>query len=141
MVAVSVAVSLKTQGHPFASLAAFQTLEGLVERARHIEADPAEHATREAIALRIKELDAKIADPVSARAIERQLIAKQISHAREENAPLREIHRLESNPVWRETGVDNLVQAWQLEREKLVQSFNYPVGFQVAESSGGFNQG
>jgi cation/acetate symporter len=140
MVAVSVAVSLKTQGHPFVSVAAFQTIDNLVERARVVEADPAEHATREAMALRIRELEAKIADPVSARAIERQIIAKQISRAKEENAPLREIHRLESNPVWRETGVDNLVQAWQLEREKLVQSFNYPVGFQASGLSG-FNQG
>lgn len=140
MVAVSVAVSLKTQGHPFVSVAAFQTIDDLVERARIVEADPAEHATREAMALRIRELEAKIADPVSARAIERQIIAKQISRAKEENAPLREIHRLESNPVWREAGVDNLVQAWQLEREKLVQSFNYPVGFQVSGLSG-FNSG
>jgi cation/acetate symporter len=92
------------------------------------------------MALRIRELEAKIADPVSARAIERQIIAKQITRAKEENAPLREIHRLESNPVWREAGVDNLVQAWQLEREKLVQSFNYPVGFQASGLSG-FNSG
>lgn len=140
MVAVSVAVSLKTQGHPFVSVAAFQTIDDLVARASVVEADPAEHATREAMALRIRELDAKIADPVSARAIERQIIAKQISRAKEESAPLREIHRLESNPVWREAGVDNLVQAWQLEREKLVQSFNYPVGFQVSGLSG-FNSG
>ena len=140
MVAVSVAVSMKTQGHPFVSLAAFQTIDGLVERARVVEADPAEHATREAMALRIRELEAKIADPVSARAIERQIIAKQITRAKEENAPLREIHRLESNPVWREAGVDNLVQAWQLEREKLVQSFNHPVGFQASGLSG-FNLG
>lgn len=140
MVAVSVAVSLKTQGHPFASVAAYQTLDDLVDRARIIETDPAEQSTREAIALRIRDLDAKILDPVNARAIERQIISKQISRAKEENAPLREIHRLELNPVWRETGVDNLVQAWQLEREKLVQSFNYPVGFQVTGLSG-FNQG
>ena len=62
-------------------------------------------ATREAMALRIRELEAKIADPVSARAIERQIIAKQITRAKEENAPLREIHRLESNPVWREAAM------------------------------------
>ena len=140
MVAVSVAVSIRTQGHPFVSVAAFQTIDDLVARTRAIEADPAEQSTREAIALRIRDLDAKIADPGSARAIERQIIAKQISHAKEENAPLREIHRLESNPVWREAGVDNLVQAWQGEREKLVQSFNAPVGFQVTGLSG-LNQG
>lgn len=140
MLTVAVAVSLKTQGHPVVSLAAVQTLQEVVKVTQKIEADPAEQATREAIALRIRELDAKIADPVSARALERQVIAKQLARAKEESAPLRDIHRLEFSPVWRESGIENLVQLWQQERERLQQTLQHPVGFQVSGLKG-LNQG
>ena len=140
MMAVAAAVSIKTKGHPLASLSALQTLQELEDVVKKIEADPAEHATREAIVQRIKELDAKIADPVNARAMERQIIAKQLVRAKEESAPLREIHRLESNPVWRDVGVENLVQLWRQERERLLQTLQRPIGFQAAGLSG-LNQG
>lgn len=140
MVAVAAAVSIKTKGHPLASLSALQTLQELEDGVKKIETDPAEHATREAIVQRIKELDAKIADPVNARAMERQIIAKQLVRAKEESAPLREIHRLESNPVWRDVGVENLVQLWRQERERLLQTLQRPIGFQAAGLSG-LNQG
>ena len=140
MLTVAVAVSMKTQGHPVASVAALQTLQDLVKVVKKIETDPAEQTTREAILKRIKALDDKIADPVNARAIERQVIAKEIVRAKEESAPLRDIHRLESSPVWRETDIDHLVHIWRQERERLLQTIQHPVGFQVPGMTS-FNQG
>lgn len=140
MVALGVAVSWKSQGHPVLPLAAAQSLQSVERRAKEIEADPAEQLTRQAIALRIRDLDQKIADPIAARTLERQVIARQISRAKAENATLREIHALENNPAWREVGVEQLTQAWWTEREQLMQALNRPVGFQAPGLSG-WNQG
>ena len=140
MVALCVAVSCKSQGHPVLPLAAAQSLQSVEQRAKEIEADPGEQHTREAIALRIRDLDHKIADPMAARIQERQVIAKQITRARAENASLREIQALESNPAWRESGVEQLTQVWWTERDQLLQALNRPVGFQAPGLSG-WNQG
>ncbi|WP_233202452.1 VC_2705 family sodium/solute symporter [Limnohabitans sp. JirII-31] len=140
MLALGVAVSWKTQGHPVLAVAAAQSLQTIERRAKEIEADPAEQRTRQAIALRIRDLDSKIADPVAARTIERQVIARQIARAKADNAPLREIQALEANPAWREVGVERLTQAWWTEREQLIQTLNRPVGFQAADLHG-LNQG
>lgn len=140
MLALGVAVSWKTQGHPVLAVAAAQSLQTIERRAKEIEADPAEQRTRQAIALRIRDLDSKIADPVAARTIERQVIARQIARAKADNAPLREIQSLEANPAWREVGVERLTQAWWTEREQLIQTLNRPVGFQAPDLSG-LNQG
>ena len=131
MVVLGMAVSFKTQGHPFVTVAAVQSLPEIQARARQIEADPAELATRDAISQRMSHLDVKIAEPVHAREVERQTIARQVARAKAENAPLRDIQKLESNPAWRETSVDRLVGIWQAEREVLGQAIHRPVGFQV----------
>jgi len=140
MVVLSMAVSFKTQGHPFVTMAAAQSLPQIEARAKQIEADPAEQSTREVIRLRMSHLDAKIADPVYAREVERQMVMRQVAKAKAENAPLREIQRLEANPAWRESTVDRLVGAWQSEREVLEQAISRPVGFQ-APNLEGWNQG
>ncbi len=136
MVALGVAVSLKTHGHPFVTVAAVQSLPEIQTRAKQIETDPAELATRDVISQRMSNLDVKIAEPMSAREIERQTIARQVARAKAENAPLREIQKLEANPAWRETSVDRLVGAWQAEREVLGQAIYRPVGFQVPYLAG-----
>ncbi|MBU3647303.1 MAG: hypothetical protein FGM56_04420 [Limnohabitans sp.] len=124
------AVSFKTQGHPLIPIAAAQSLPQIQARAKQIETDPAELATRDVISLRMSNLDVKIAEPLYARDVERQVIAKQVARAKSENAPLREIQKLEANPAWRESSVDRLVSAWQAEREVLSQAIDRPVGFQ-----------
>ena len=131
MVVLGMAVSIKTQGHPFVSIAAVQSLPQIQARAKQIETDPAEQSTREVISLRMSNLDVKIAEPIYAREVERQIVARQIAKAKAENASLREIQKLEANPAWRETSVDRLVVAWQAEREVLEQAIQRPVGFQV----------
>jgi cation/acetate symporter len=136
MLAVSMAVSLQTQGHPVISVAAAQSLQQMESRIKLIEADPAELATREVMAQRIWDLDAKMADPLNARELERQVLAKQIAKANSDNLPLREIQRLEANPAWRDPGVDRLVRSWQTERDALAQAIQHPVGFQAPRQEG-----
>lgn len=131
MVVLGMAVSIKTQGHPFVNVAAVQSLPQIQARAKQIETDPAEQSTREVISLRMSDLDVKIADPVHARELERENVARQLAKAKAENAPLRDIQKLEANPAWRETSVDRLVSAWQAERDALRQALQRPVGFQV----------
>jgi len=140
MLAVAAAVSWHTQGHPVIAIAAAQSVQHIESRAKVIEADPAEQSTREVMAARVRDLETKMADPVHAREVERQILGRQISNAKADNAPLREIQRLESNPAWREPGVDRLVLAWQTERDSLVQAMDRPVGFQ-APGLQGLNQG
>jgi cation/acetate symporter len=130
MVVLTMAVSFKTQGHPFIPIAAAQSLPQIQARAKQIETDPAELATRDVISLRMSNLDVKIAEPQYARDLERQVIAKEVARAKSENASLREIQKLEANPAWRESSVDRLVSAWQAEREVLSQAIDRPVGFQ-----------
>ena len=79
---------------------------------------------------------AQQSDPVHAREVERQVVARQVARAKAENAPLREIQKLESNPAWREPTVDRLVGVWQAERETLSQAIDRPVGFQVPNLQG-----
>ncbi len=131
MVVLAMAVSFKTHGHPFVSLAAVQSLSGIQARAQQIQQDPAELATRDVISLRISQLDVKISDPLYARELERQTIANQVARAKTENASFREIQKLEASPALRDGPVDSLVNAWQAERELLSQSIHRPVGFQA----------
>lgn len=131
MVVLGMAVSLKTQGHPLINIAAVQSLPQIQARAKQIESDPAEQSTREVISQRISNLDVKIADPLHAREVERQNVAQQLAKAKADNAPMRDIQKIEANPAWRETSVDRLVSAWQAEREVLAKAIQRPVGFQV----------
>jgi cation/acetate symporter len=136
MVVLTMAVALKTQGHPLVPIAAAQSLPQIQARAKQIESDPAELATRDVISLRMSNLDVKIAEPLYARDVERQAIAKEVARAKSENAPLREIQKLEANPAWRESSIDRLVSAWQAEREVLSQAIDRPVGFQKPDLAG-----
>ncbi len=135
MIVLSMAVSFKTKGHPFFTVAAAQSLQQIEEQSKKIETDPAEQSTREVIGYRISELDAKIDDPVYARELDRQAIERQVNRAKAENAPLREIQKLEANPARREP-IDRLVASWQSEREMLKQAISRPVGFQVPYLNG-----
>ncbi len=140
MLALAVAVSWKTHGHPFVAVAASQSIQAMQQRVQEIEADPAERATREEIALRVRELNAKIADPQTARLQDRQAIAHDLAQAKTNNASMRDIQRLEASPAWRETDPDSLMKIWLNEREQLVQALDRPVGFQ-ASGMYGFNPG
>jgi len=131
MVSLSVAVSWQTQGHPVIAVAAAQSLQQMSSRIQVIEADPAELETRELMAQRIWDLDAKMADPLNARNLEHQVLAKQIAQAKSGNASLRDIQRLEASPAWREKSLDRLVQVWKAERDSLAVAVKHPVGFQA----------
>lgn len=136
MLALAMTVSWKTQGHPVIAVAASQSLQEMQSRIQSIEADPAERATREVMAQRVRELDGKIADPIHAREAERALLARQIARAKADNAPLREIQKLEASPVWREPGVERLQEGWRMEREQLLLALDRPVGFQTPGLTG-----
>ena len=136
MVVLAMAVSFKTQGHPFVTVAAIQSLPQIQQRTEQIESDPAELLTRDVVSLRMSSLDVKIAEPIYAREVERQIVAKQVARAKADNASLREIQKLEANPAWREPSLERLVTAWQSEREALAQAIDRPVGFQKTNLSG-----
>ena len=136
MVVLAMAVSFKTQGHPFVTVAAIQSLPQIQQRTAQIESDPAELLTRDVVSLRMSSLDVKIAEPIYAREVERQIVAKQVARAKADNASLREIQKLEANPAWREPSLERLVSAWQAEREALAQALDRPVGFQKTNLSG-----
>ena len=133
MFALAMAVSWAKQGHPVVAVAAAQSMENVMQRAKQVEADPKEQATRELIRQRVSELDAKIANPIQALSLEREGVARQIARAKAENLPTREIQRLESLPSWRANSPDTLVHLWRTEREQLVQAISHPVGFQAPD--------
>jgi cation/acetate symporter len=140
MVAVCVAVSWRSQGHPLVPLAAVQSMQEVNARAAIIEDDPAEKSTRNAMERRLLELELKIADPLTARQIERHALGIQINKLKSENGSLRDIQKLESNPAWRDIGVERMVEAWTQERDDILRSLRRPVGFQGGQA-GGWNQG
>ena len=136
MVALSVAVSWRGQGHPWVPAAAWQTMLDVNERAQHIALDTDEHTTYLAMEQRLRHLDEKIADPITAREVERQILARQLARLKAENAPLGDIQRLESNPAWRDIGEERMVEAWRLERDRIQQVMNRPVGFKGVQPAG-----
>lgn len=140
MVAVCAAVAWRSHGHPFIPLAAVQSMQEVNARAAVIQDDPAEKSTRSAMESRLLELELKIADPLTARQIERHALGIQINKLKVENGPLREIQKLESNPTWRDIGVERMVEAWTQERDDILRSLRRPVGFQSGQA-GGWNQG
>ena len=77
---------------------------------------------------------------LTARQIERHALGIQINKLKAENGPLREIQKLESNPAWRDIGVERMVEAWTQERDDILRSLRRPVGFQSGQA-GGWNQG
>ena len=140
MVAVCAAVAWRSHGHPFIPLAAVQSMQEVNARAAVIQDDPAEKSTRSAMESRLLELELKIADPLTARQIERHALGIQINKLKAENGSLREIQKLESNPAWRDIGVERMVEAWTQERDDILRSLRRPVGFQSGQA-GGWNQG
>lgn len=136
MVALAVAVSWRTQGHPLVPLAAMQSMLEVNQRSQQIALDTTEHTTRLAMEQRLRHLEEKMADPTTAREVERQVLARQISQLKAENAPLRDIQRLESNPAWRDIGEERMVEAWRQEREHILQVMKRPVGFEGSQSAG-----
>jgi cation/acetate symporter len=140
MVAVCVAVAWRSHGHPLIPLAAVQSMQEVNARAAIIQADPAEKSTRNAMESRLLELELKIADPLTARQIERHALSIQINKLKSENGPLRDIQKLEANPAWRDIGVERMVEAWTQERDEILRSLRRPVGFQGVQA-GGWNQG
>ena len=140
MVAVCAAVAWRSHGHPLIPLAAVQSMQEVNSRAAIIQKDPAEISTRNAMESRLLELELKIADPLTARQIERHSLSIQINKLKAENGPLRDIQKLESNPAWRDIGVERMVEAWSQERDDILRSLRRPVGFQGGQA-GGWNQG
>ncbi len=130
MLAVAVAVSWKVRGHPVVPLAAAEAMTEVNERSRQIVADPLEQSTREMMQIRLQDLKQKIADPITARQLERERLLRQISLLKSENAPLRDIHRLESNPVLRDSDIGRLVTAWTRESQQIETALRRPIGFE-----------
>ncbi len=136
MVALVVAVSWREQGHPVAPLAAWQDMLQVNERAQQIALDTGEHTTTLAMEQRLRHLNEKIADPVAARDLERQILARQLARLKAENASLGDIQRLESNPAWRDMGEERMVAAWRQERDRIQQVMSRPVGFKGLQAPG-----
>ena len=136
MVALAVAVSWREVGHPAVPAAAWTTMLKVNERAQQIALDTDEHTTYLAMEQRLRHLDEKIADPLTAREVERQILARQLARLKAENAPLGDIQRLESNPAWRDIGEGRMVEAWRQERERIQQVMNRPVGFKGLQQPG-----
>ena len=136
MVALAVAVSWREQGHPVVPAAAWQDMLKVNERAQQIALDTEEHTTTLAMEQRLRHLDEKIADPLGAREVERQSLARQLARLKAENASLGEIQRLESNPAWRDLGEERMVEAWRQERDRIQQVMSRPVGFKGLHTPG-----
>jgi cation/acetate symporter len=130
MLAIAVAVAWKTHGHPIVPWAAAQAMVHVNQRASHIQADPLEQSTREMMQIRLSDLKQKMAQPELARQTEREQMLRQISLLKSENAPLREIHRLESSPVLRDGDIQRLVNQWAAERDQIETALRRPVGFE-----------
>ncbi len=136
MVALAVAVSWREQGHPVVPAAAWQDMLKVNERAQQIALDTEEHTTTLAMEQRLRHLDEKIADPLGAREVERQSLARQLARLKADNASLGEIQRLESNPAWRDLGEERMVEAWRQERDRIQQVMSRPVGFKGLHTPG-----
>jgi cation/acetate symporter len=130
MLAIAIAVAWKTQGQPIVPFAAAKAMAGVNERAHQIQSDPLEQSTREMMKIRLEDLDQKMADPIMARELERERLLRQISLLKSENAPLREIHRLESSPVLRDPDIGRLSSAWARERDQIEINLRRPIGFE-----------
>ena len=136
MVALATAVSWREQGHPVVPVSAWQDMLQVNERAQQIALDTDEHTTYLAMEQRLRHLDEKIADPISARELERQILARQLARLKAENASLGDIQRLESNPAWRDIGEERMVEAWRQERDRIQQVMSRPVGFKGVQTPG-----
>jgi cation/acetate symporter len=102
----------------------------MAQRVRDIQADPAEAQSKAIMHEKLAELDRKIADPEQARFAERQLLGTKIAELKQQNSPVRDIQRLEANPVWHDNDSQRLVQAWQRERSQIQHELQRAIGFE-----------
>lgn len=130
MCAIAIAVAWKTHGQPIVPWAAAQAMVQVNQRAQQIQADPLEQSTREMMQIRWADLNQKMAQPLLARQTEREQLLRQISLLKSENAPLRDIHRLESSPVLRDGDIQRLINAWAQERDQIEAALRRPIGFE-----------
>ncbi len=130
MLTIAIAVAWKTHGHPVVPMAAAKAMAWVNDQSARIANDPLEQSTREMMRIRLDELNAKIADPVQAREREREQLLRRISLLKSENAPLRDIHRLESSPVLRDGDTHRLVASWERERAQILDHLRRPIGFE-----------
>ena len=130
MVTLAVAVSWHVHGSPLPSWGASLGLQGMAQRVRDIQADPAEAQSKAIMLEKLAELDRKIAAPEQARFAERQLLGAKIAELKQQNSPVRDIQRLEANPVWHDNDSQRLVQAWQRERSQIQHELQRAIGFE-----------
>jgi len=136
MVTLAVAVSWHVHGSALPSWGAGDGLKVVAQRVRDIQADPAEAQSKAIMRERLAELDRKIANPEQARFAERQLLGAKITELKQQNSPVRDIQRLEANPVWHDSDSHRLVQLWQRERKLIEQELLRPVGFERGSANG-----
>ncbi|NBT66197.1 MAG: cation acetate symporter [Betaproteobacteria bacterium] len=139
MLSIAVAVSWRSQGHPFVPLAADQAMQEINERVDYLKTNLGEVTTQLAIKNRIAVLDQKIQSPDAAHQLEKQEIGQKIEKLKAENGPLRDLHRFEMSIAWRDSTSERLVESWKKERAEILNNLSRPVGFQAffeAETSG-----
>ncbi len=136
MVTLAVAVSWHVHGSLWPSWGASVGLEAMAQRVRAIQADPAEAQSKAIMRERLAELDRKIAAPDQARFAERQVLGAKIAELKQQNSPVRDIQRLEANPVWHDSDSQRLVQGWKRERSLMEQELQRPIGFERGSASG-----
>ena len=103
MVTLAVAVAWHLHGSALPSWGAGMGLQAMAQRVRDIQVDPAEAQSKAIMRERLAELERKIADPEQARFAERQLLGAKIADLKLQNSPVRDIQRLEANPVWHDS--------------------------------------
>ena len=136
MVSLAVAVSWHTHGTAWPMWGAGQGLDAMAQRVQDIKIDPAEAQSKAIMRERLSQLDQKIADPERARNEERRALGEKIAELKAQNSPVRDIQRLEANPVWHDSDSQRLVQSWQREHRLLAHELERPIGFERGSASG-----
>ena len=136
MVTLAVAVAWHLHGSALPSWGAGMGLQAMAQRVRDIQVDPAEAQSKAIMRERLAELERKIANPEQARFAERQLLGAKIADLKLQNSPVRDIQRLEANPVWHDSDSHRLVQGWQRERSLIEQELQRAIGFERGSASG-----
>ncbi len=136
MVTLAVAVSWHTHGTVWPSWGAGLGLQAMSQRVQDIQGDPAEAQSKAIMRERLTQLDQKISDPERARTEERRVLAEKIAELKAQNSPVRDIQRLEANPVWHDNDSQRLVQNWQREHRLIEHELQRPIGFERGSAPG-----
>lgn len=128
IVGVTMAVAVKLHGHPLVPLAGAQSLRQVEVLAKDIAADPRERAVLTEIERQTRLLDAKIASPAKAREDIRADLSAALTRLKNENAPQREIQRLQTALNAAAAEPDVLALQWMREREQLTARLTRPAG-------------